>query len=191
MDTKHDYRAAATRYMCMRAEGLLSHLTEAAYIDNLRMIGITWHGPQDPAAELETIRICEHPECKWQWGPFVDGIRGFERGHGILDDGTGQPDVRMVCYALTPVECPSCQARDALHRRCRRCTRVISEPGLCTECATMVQVKLVAMPISFEWTAADVEAAQRVGRDFAAERIEAARKEIERREAAMRRHDGS
>jgi hypothetical protein len=28
------------------------------------MIGITWHGPRDPAAELATVRDCEHPACE-------------------------------------------------------------------------------------------------------------------------------
>jgi hypothetical protein len=114
MPTKHDYELAAARYMCMREEGSLSQLSEAQYLDNLKMIGLTWHGPREPAAELETVRDCEHPACKWQWGPFVDGIRGFEPGHGILDDGTGQPDVRLVCHSLEPVACPACEAPDAL-----------------------------------------------------------------------------
>lgn len=114
MRTEHGYETAATRYMCMREEGLLSQLSEAQYLDNLKMIGVTWHGPQDPVAETETIRDCEHPACKWQWAPFVDGIRGFEPGRGILDDGTGQPFVVMLCHTLTPVKCPACEARESL-----------------------------------------------------------------------------
>jgi hypothetical protein len=64
MPTKHDYELASARYMCMREEGLLSQLSEAQYLDNLKMIGITWHGPRDPAAELATVRDCEHPACE-------------------------------------------------------------------------------------------------------------------------------
>jgi hypothetical protein len=59
MPTKHDYELASARYMCMREEGLLSQLSEAQYLDNLKMIGITWHGPRDPTAELGTVRQCE------------------------------------------------------------------------------------------------------------------------------------
>jgi hypothetical protein len=56
MPTQQDYETAAARYMCMREDGLLSQLSEAQYVDKLKMIGITWHGPQGPAAKFETVR---------------------------------------------------------------------------------------------------------------------------------------
>jgi hypothetical protein len=165
MRTKQDYEIAATRYMCMREADLLSQLTEAHYIDNLKMIGITWHGPQDPASELETVRDCEHPHCKWQWGPFVDGIRTFEPGRGILDDGSGQPHVVMVCHALEPVKCPACDAREAMHNA-----------------PPVVTVAMFSKPATV-----DFEALQRLvangGADLVARRVEALREDIRRKEA--------
>lgn len=51
MTNQHDYEASAARYMCMREDGELDHLSEAQYLNKLKMIGITWHGPQSPAAK--------------------------------------------------------------------------------------------------------------------------------------------
>ena len=51
MQKHHDYKAASTRYMCMRAEGKLAHLTEQTYLNNLHSIGLFWHGPAHPLAK--------------------------------------------------------------------------------------------------------------------------------------------
>lgn len=41
----YDPEFAAIRYMCMRHNGELSHLSEHDYFTNLEGIGTTWHGP--------------------------------------------------------------------------------------------------------------------------------------------------
>jgi hypothetical protein len=51
MQQQHDYKAASTRYMCMRAEGELAHLSERTFLDNLHAIGLFWHGPPHPLAK--------------------------------------------------------------------------------------------------------------------------------------------
>ena len=40
-----DYKERTARYKQMRENGELLHLSEQAYLDNLHMIGLLWHGP--------------------------------------------------------------------------------------------------------------------------------------------------
>lgn len=88
--THFDYHAASARYMCMRAEGELSRLTEQQYLDNLHSIGLLWHGPPHPLDR-------ELPS-----GFFVDELAGGEFRGGHASGWVGD---RLSSYQAAVDDC--------------------------------------------------------------------------------------